>query len=322
MNKCWKAITQNQKESKMKATRQAILDKTHYGLNIYAYVLRQYFQGDTVLSLSGRDCKPTKNPFNSDKETLIVKVVDGRAVHEDSDVAVSSGDAFDFAEIHFKLTGQELLDKLNEVLFLRLGEENSFYKKTSSGPSVKLIQIEKKVSPVVSYFRSPVKNIIPTKELSLVEIFNKIKSIAFKTQTDTLRNIQDVKEARKYKAENFSYVTFSGTFTKRNDASLKKHSGLLTVDFDHLNDLQELKKKLLNDEYFNTELLFVSPSGDGLKWVIEIDLLLASHQVFFKAIANYIKQTYDLEVDQSGKDVSRACFLPHDREAYINPKYL
>jgi hypothetical protein len=27
-------------------------------------------------------------------------------------------------------------------------------------------------------------------------------------------------------------------------------------------------------------------------------------------------------VDKSGKDVSRACFLPHDPEAYINPKNL
>lgn len=40
------------------------------------------------------------------------------------------------------------------------------------------------------------------------------------------------------------------------------------------------------------------------------------------AIANYIKEVYKLEVDKSGKDIPRACFLPFDPEAYINPKYL
>ena len=28
-----------------------------------------------------------------------------------------------------------------------------------------------------------------------------------------------------------------------------------------------------------------------------------------------------VEPDKSGKDISRACFLPHDPEAYINPLY-
>ena len=100
------------------------------------------------------------------------------------------------------------------------------------------------------------------------------------------------------------------------------HSGLLTIDFDHIHNLQQLKNQLLNDEYFETELLFISPSGDGLKWIISIDITESTHQNFFQAIANYIKEVYRLEVDKSGKDISRACFLPHDPEAYINPKYL
>jgi hypothetical protein len=83
-----------------------------------------------------------------------------------------------------------------------------------------------------------------------------------------------------------------------------------------------LKTQLLNDEYFETEMLFISPSGDGLKWIIPINITESTHQNFFQAIANYIKEVYQLEVDKSGKDISRACFLPSDPEAYINPKYL
>jgi len=56
--------------------------------------------------------------------------------------------------------------------------------------------------------------------------------------------------------------------------------------------------------------------------VIPIDLTKAGHHDYFKAVANYIQQTYQLEVDQSGKDISRACFLPQDPNIFINPKYL
>ncbi len=83
----------------MEINKEAILSKTHYGLNIYAFVLRQYYPGETVLSLSGRDCKTTKNPFNEDKPTLTVKVVDNCAVHTDSEETIASGNVFDFAAL-------------------------------------------------------------------------------------------------------------------------------------------------------------------------------------------------------------------------------
>jgi hypothetical protein len=305
----------------MEVSREAILHKTHYGLNIYAYVLRQYYPGETVLSLSGRDCKPAKNPFNADKSTLIVKVVDGCATHTDTDQAIAQGNVLDFASLHFGLSGQDLNEKLNEVLHLRIGQKNGFYEQIEQQAQVVVQELPKPKVPVFSYFKKPVTNINPTKEIDLVDAYVMIKGDEFEGCTNTLRNIQDVK-ARKYKAFQFDYVTFSGTFSKRNDKNLRKHSGLLTIDFDHVQDITGLKSELLRDQYFETELLFVSPSGDGLKWVIPIDLTKAGHQEYFKAVANYIQQTYQLEVDQSGKDISRACFLPHDPQIFINPKYL
>lgn len=79
---------------------------------------------------------------------------------------------------------------------------------------------------------------------------------------------------------------------------------------------------MLADEYFDTQLLFVSPSGDGLKWIIEIDTKESPHGEYFTSVANYILQTYSVEVDKSGKDISRACFLPFDPDAFINPLLL
>ncbi|MFA6400268.1 MAG: BT4734/BF3469 family protein [Salinivirgaceae bacterium] len=176
--------------------------------------------------------------------------------------------------------------------------------------------------PKVSFFKCPIKNVWPEKEVNLKYVYNLIRREHYEQQTLKLRYITDSKCARNYKGQNFDYVTFSGTFSKRSDEYLIKHSGLLTIDFDHIPNLNKLKKILLVDEYFETVLLFKSPSGDGLKWIIPIDLKQGSHKDYFLAIANYIRLTYNVEVDASGKDISRACFLPHDREAYINPKYL
>lgn len=308
----------------MELSKQAILEKTHYGIKIYAFVLEQYYQDKTVLSLRGRDCLPTHNPFNSDKETLMIVIENGIATHYDTDNAIEKGDVFDFAALHFQLEEQELYHKLNEVLFLKVDKPTSSCLIQQIEDNWEpLFSIVKEIKPpVFSYFNKPITNIIPKKEISLVEVYQLIKGINFQKQTEVLTAMNDVKEARKYKAFNFDYVTFSGTFSKRNENNLLNHSGLLTIDLDHIAEMEVWKNTLLKDPYFDTELLFVSPSGNGLKWIIAIDLLKAKHLDYFNAVSNYLKFTYQLEVDQSGKDRSRACFLPHDPTIYINPKYI
>ncbi len=300
-----------------------ILDKTHYGLNIYSHILRVYYPGEIVVKLSGKECSPTKNPFNENKLTLKLINVDWVFLYNDLEKEDFKGNPFEFAALHYKLTGNELLEKLNEEMHLRIGEQRDFYgnrnlsefpEEEESKPTVHI--------PKFSYFNAPVSNIYPKSTVNLVEVYELIKSTHYTSKTEQLRAIQAKGEARKYKASKFDYATFSGTFERRNDKALISHSGLLTIDFDHIENLQQLKILLLNDEYFETELLFVSPSGDGLKWIIPIDITESTHQNFFNAISNYIKEVYQLEVDKSGKDVSRACFLPSDPEVFINPKYL
>ena len=142
------------------------------------------------------------------------------------------------------------------------------------------------------------------------------------TTRDLLIKIKILSEARKFKVQNFDYITFSGTFSKRSDDSLLKHSNLLTIDFDHISDVDRLKSNLIEDRYFSTELLFRSPSGDGLKWIIPCYLTTHSHALYFEAVKKYIWYSYHLEIDKSGRDISHACFLPYDNAIYINPKYL
>jgi hypothetical protein len=333
-------------------SKESILSKTHYGLSIYSHIFRLYYPDEVVLRLVGRDCGLCRNPFNADKETLhiFIEKADPTNVmsaefarHEDTENAIAASDAFSFAELHYKQNGEELLQTLNKELNLRIGENRYFYHR----PQSLKIPVEKQKiavqSPEFSFFKAPVSNTKPHKAVTLLQIYNAIKGNYYKERTEKLRAISDVQQARKFKAANFDYCTFSGTFTSRNNKALIKHSGLLCLDFDHLSsvelsckreqnsnsfevlpsaadNIQMLFNRLLQDDYFDTQLLFRSPSGDGLKWIIPIDTAAATHGDYFAAVANYILQTCGIAVDKSGRDMSRACFLPHDPQAFINPQ--
>lgn len=173
-----------------------------------------------------------------------------------------------------------------------------------------------------SRFSNPISNTNPVATNTLRDAYAYIIGDKAKERTEHLRSIKDAKEARQYKARHFESCTFSGQFSQRKESGLIKHSELICLDFDHLKMLEKVRQQLLNDEYFETLLLFRSPSGDGLKWVVGIDTSKFSHAEYFRAIANYLKYTYSIEVDQSGKDVCRACFLPHDPDCFINPNLL
>ena len=172
-----------------------------------------------------------------------------------------------------------------------------------------------------SFFYRPIQNTEPLRCITIPDIYRYIVGPFAKAQTETLRSIAGKDAARKYKAENFDFCTFSGIFRTRSKDGLLQHSELLCIDFDHVADIPSLKERLLHDEYFETELIFRSPSGDGLKWIIAVDRRGWEHSRFYKAVYNYLVQSGYPEPDKSGSDVSRSCFIPYDAEAYINPKY-
>lgn len=296
---------------------KALLRLTHGGSNIYAHILREYYPDEIVLELSGRRCKPAKNPFNGDQRTLDICEKDGVFYHQDTDLYDFKGNALDFAALHYKLNGEDLIKRIVEEMHLPCEDPGA---KSQRG---KLIALETgRIIPTFSYYRAPVSNIHPHAEISVVDAFRVIKGERYKPRTAQLRSLTDPKEIRKFKATKFDYVTFAGVFSQRADNRVIQPSGLLTLDFDHLRDPRELKQSLIEDRNLNVELVFVSPSGTGLKCIIAINLEKVPFKKWFEGVSGYIKRTYALEIDPSGKDLSRACFLPHDPEVYMKPDYL
>lgn len=174
-----------------------------------------------------------------------------------------------------------------------------------------------------SFFKAPVtRTVKPHKDIDLTDVYMVVAGHFHKSITKQLRQITDPNANRNFKAENFNYVTFSGTFQKRGKNGLIKHSNLLVLDFDNISDIEKLKYQLLRDKYFETEFLFASPNGNGLKWVVSININEKyNHGDWFDAISRYIKTTYQIEVDSSGRDVLRVCFLSFDSDAFLHPRH-
>lgn len=136
------------------------------------------------------------------------------------------------------------------------------------------------------------------------DIIDKIRASADKSEIDVLK-------------KKLPCLMFSGVFLERSKTGLVKHSGLCCVDFDKyesnakmLDHLELLKQ---NPHFY---LLFISPSGKGIKGVIKIpECDSETHTKYFKAFYKEFKYEY---FDPVTSDVSRICFESYDPDIYVN----
>lgn len=117
-------------------------------------------------------------------------------------------------------------------------------------------------------------------------------------------------------------ATFGGTFSRRSKETLKESSGYITIDIDHLSDspftLEEVKDILQNDTEIGWKLIYISPSGDGLKIICETSAEITddeSYKRVYESLYHYISSTYGVEVDKGGKDICRTSLLCYDPES-------
>lgn len=174
-----------------------------------------------------------------------------------------------------------------------------------------------------SYFEAPLSNVKPSKDLTVEGIIQVLRKGGLDFQTRALRAAAGDKEAyASLKKTRFPYVTFSGTFSQRSGSSLIKHSGFICIDLDHLGGNLDLVRRKVEQDLDHVVLSFVSPGGDGLKVVYPIDLSVAAHEKWVRQYQEHLRKLTgidSLQVDNQCKDVARACLIPHDRLAFLNP---
>jgi archaellum biogenesis ATPase FlaH len=172
-----------------------------------------------------------------------------------------------------------------------------------------------------SQYHEPISNVNPYSIINIEGLYKRITMDDYlQKKCDRIRKASKGEE-RSIKSTELEYITPSGTFYKRNENDLISHSGYMCLDFDDIPDTESLKNKLIKDKELEPVLIFNSPTNTGLKVFIQIPRKVETHGQYFDAVRNYVKHIYVIEIDKSCRDVSRACFLSHDANAYIAPPW-
>jgi len=146
-------------------------------------------------------------------------------------------------------------------------------------------------------------------------IFERIKSGKSKEIVNLIRKEKDANKRNEIKRK-LPAICFSGTFNRRADNAMIKHSGLICLDFDKFNNQEVLNKereRLKKDKY--TFALFLSPSQNGLKVIVKIPAVFSDHRDYFKSLEQYYNSEY---FDKSCINESRVCYESYDPDIYIN----
>jgi len=138
------------------------------------------------------------------------------------------------------------------------------------------------------------------------------------TQTAAVRAAPDREARVRIKRELLPGFIAAGLFTERNAKAWQAASGLMVADFDKVADLDTLRASLATDQC--VALLFTSPSGNGCKAVLRVPVVepdMAQHARAFAAAERWASEVHGADLDQTGKDAARLCYLSNDPDALL-----
>lgn len=171
-----------------------------------------------------------------------------------------------------------------------------------------------------SYFEPPinVKGKKPNESYTIQDAFDHLRSGDLKTITDKIRAATTKEAIAELKQQKFPFVTFSGIFETRCLNGLISRSQYFCVDLDHLGEKITGVKTAIRSEC-SPALMFLSPSGDGIKVILSVDTV-GEHLEYFTAFQRFFKEQFNVEIDKACKDIPRACFLAHDPNVFMSDK--
>ena len=123
-------------------------------------------------------------------------------------------------------------------------------------------------------------------------------------------------EASKMKGD-LPCFTISAEYSgARKPDNLTRYSGFVHLDYDKLDDPQEVKRRV--EELPYTYSAFISPSGNGVKVIVPVDTGKENHTITFNAVKEYYDSAVGQKSDESVKDILRLCYVSYDPDLYLN----
>jgi len=160
-----------------------------------------------------------------------------------------------------------------------------------------------------------------SEQKDIVKILSDIKTGVYQNAITYLRKslADDKKEAAERAKKSLPAFTPSATFNGgRKMEFLTNYNALMVLDIDKLEKekLQQCKTKIRMDDFVLAS--FVSPSGNGLKIFVKVSSEKEQHKETFLELQRYFEELLQVEIDKSGKDITRLCFFSYDPELYMN----
>jgi KaiC/GvpD/RAD55 family RecA-like ATPase len=151
------------------------------------------------------------------------------------------------------------------------------------------------------------------------QVLECIKKGSWKKKIDPIRKAFDNNDLELANSLKMALPAFtpSGTFNeRRKKENIDSYSGLLHLDYDKVEDVESLKEIIVKIPF--TYSAFISPSGKGIKVVVNTDADLETHTDAFNALRAFYDGIVGFESDKSVKDVTRLCFVSYDPNLYLN----
>lgn len=142
-------------------------------------------------------------------------------------------------------------------------------------------------------------------------------STRHKKEIEHLRSVEDANERKRLKGL-LPAATISGVFSKRGEAGLLNHSGLLCLDLDSKDnpgmDADQIKRQL--SEFKEIAYIGLSVGGKGLFCVVPI-AYPDKHKAHYRALEEDFRGL-GLVADSACKDVCRMRVVSYDPNPYTN----
>ena len=151
------------------------------------------------------------------------------------------------------------------------------------------------------------------------QVLEKIKEGFWSEQIYSIRNHRnngDIEQADNIKRGLPAFTVSANYEGARKEEHLNSYTGLLHLDYDKLDNVKEVKEKVINMPL--TYAAFISPSGNGLKVFVNSDNDRTEHKTAFNVLRDYYDEVVGVDSDASISDYSRLCFVSYDPDLFLN----
>lgn len=190
------------------------------------------------------------------------------------------------------------------------------------------------VSNILNYHVSLCRNIRAKsyQTITLFEALNNIRRATYEKQTDNIRQLLsngDICSYRAKKKQLPAYIFTGIAYGNRYKFDISGYTSLIVIDIDNLTtDIHLVKSQLQLD--WHVISVWKSPSGNGLKALFYIDYMepvnseniwIIHEHCAFPQIATYLYKKHGIQVDKTGTDITRLCFVSSDPEIHLKKQF-